>query len=130
MPPSCVHSRETRPVSWIKAARKTFETFPKGAQIEILATLTIAAEGRKADIAKPMKGLGSGVFEVALKYRGDAYRTVYALQLGDSVWVVHAFQKKATRGIKTPHKEVNLIRERLTKLKKELRLNDQEKERF
>ena len=128
MPPSWVHSRETRPVSWIKAAKKAFETFPKGAQVEILATLTIAAEGRKADIAKPMKGLGSGVFEVALKYRSDAYRTVYALQLGDSVWVVHAFQKKATRGIKTPRKEVNLIRERLRKLKKEL--NDQERERF
>ena len=58
--------RETRPISWIKAARKDFEDFPEGARLEILRALTIAAEGRKADIAKPMKGLGSGVFEVAL----------------------------------------------------------------
>ena len=44
-----------------------------------MQALTVAAEGRKADIAKPMKGFGAGVFEVALKYRTDAYRTVYAL---------------------------------------------------
>ena len=45
-----------------------------------MRALTVAAEGRKADIAKPLKGFGSGVFEVALKYRTDAYRTVYAQQ--------------------------------------------------
>ena len=85
-----------------------------------MRALTVAAEGRKADIAKPMKGFGSGVFEVALKYRADAYRTVYALQLGDRLWVLHAFQKKAKQGIKTPKKELDLIRERLKRLKKEL----------
>ncbi len=54
-----------------------------------------ASEGCKHDIAKPLKGFGSGVFEVALKYRTDAYRTVYALQNGHDVLVLHAFQKKA-----------------------------------
>ena len=114
-------SRDTRPISWIKTARKAFEAFPEGAQDEILSALTIAAEGHKADIAKPLKGFGSGVFEVALKYRSDAYRTVYALQIGEDVWVVHAFQKKARSGIKTPKKELELIRDRLKRLKKELR---------
>ncbi len=113
-------SRDTRPISWIKAARKGFDGFPEEAQDEIMRALTVAAEGRKADIAKPMKGFGSGVFEVALKYRADAYRTVYALQLGDRLWVLHAFQKKAKQGIKTPKKELDLIRERLKRLKKEL----------
>ena len=116
-----MQSKDTRPISWIKSARKDFEAFPHGAQTEILRALTIAAEGRKADIAKPMKGIGSGVLEVALKYRSDAYRTVYALQLGDHVCVLHAFQKKAKRGIKTPKKDLDLIRERLKRLKKELK---------
>ncbi len=31
--------------------------------------LTLAAEGSKADIAKPMTGMRSGVFEIALKFR-------------------------------------------------------------
>ncbi len=82
--------------------------------------LTVAAEGGKADITKPLKGLGSGVLEVALKYDGDAYRTVYAVQLAKDIWVLHAFQKKAKQGIKTPKKDVDLIRERIKRLKKGL----------
>lgn len=115
-----MRSRDTRPISWIKAARKAFEGFPRGARDEILRALTVAAEGRKADIAKPLKGLGSGLFEVALKYRNDAYRTVYAVQFKERLWVLHAFQKKARRGITTPKKDIDLIRERLNRLKKEL----------
>jgi len=72
--------RKTRPVSWIRAALKEFETFPEGARSICLAALTIAAEGGKADVTKPIHGLGSGVFEIALPFRGDAFRVVYAVQ--------------------------------------------------
>jgi phage-related protein len=64
-----------------------------------------------------MHGLGSGVFEIALPYRGNAYRAVYAVQMGEDVWVIHAFQKKSTQGIKTPTPEIDLIRERLKRLR-------------
>jgi phage-related protein len=104
-------------VLWVKAARKEFETFPAGAREMIQSALVFAAEGRKADIAKPMKGLGSGVWEIALPYRSDAYRVVYAVQIGDAVWVVHAFQKKSTRGVATPFKEVEVIKARLKRIK-------------
>lgn len=110
-------TRPTRPVSWITAARKDFQEFPDGARDICLAALTIAAEGGKADIAKPAKGLGSGVLEIALPFRGNAFRVFYAVQLGADVWVVHAFQKKASRGIKTPKHEIGLIRNRLKRLK-------------
>jgi len=53
--------------------------------------MIIAAEGSKSDIAKPMKGLGPGVYVIALAYRSDAYRTVYAVKLGEDIWVVHAY---------------------------------------
>ena len=114
-------TRRTRPVSWIKAALKEFETFPEGAKSICLAALTIAAEGGKADVAKPMHGLGSGVFEIALPFKGDAFRVVYALQLADEIWVVHTFQKKSTHGIKTPQREIELIKDRLKRLKEKLR---------
>ena len=113
-------SRDTREISWIKAARKDFEDFPEGAQDEILDALTVAAEGGKAEIAKPMKGMGSGVFEVALRFRGDAYRLVYDVQLDTDLWVIHAFQKKSKMGIATPQREIDLIRERLKRLKEVL----------
>ena len=81
----------------------------------------MAAEGGKADIAKPMHGLGSGIFEIALAFRGDAFRVVYAVQIADEIWVVHAFQKKSKQGIKTPKHEIDLVRNRLKRLKEALR---------
>ena len=112
--------RDTRPVSWIKAARKDFEAFPRGAQNEVLRALTIVAEGGHPDMAKPLKGLDSGILELALRFRGDAYRVVYAVQLGDDVWI-HAFQKKSKTGIKTPRQDIDLVRERLKRLKEMLK---------
>ena len=100
---------------------KDFETFPEGATSICLAALTIAAEGGKADVAKPMHGMGSGVFEIALPFKGDTFRVVYAVQLADEIWVVYAFQKKSTQGIKTPKHEIDLIKDRLKRLKEMLR---------
>lgn len=113
-------SKNTRKISWIKAARKAFEKFPEDAKIEILRALTVAAEGRKSDIAKPMKGMSS-VYEIALRYRTDAYRTIYAVNIGEEVWVIHAFQKKSRTGIKTPQHEIEVIRERIKRLKEMLK---------
>ncbi len=110
----------TRPVSWLRPALRAFEEFPEGAQSICLAALSIVAEGGKPDIAKPLHGMGSGVFEIALPFRGDAFRVVYALQLDRDIWVIHAFQKKSTRGIKTPNREIDLIRDRLKRLKEML----------
>ena len=106
-------TRTTRPISWIRSALKEFESFPEEARSISLAALTIAAEGGKADIAKPMRGLGSGVFEIALPFRGNAFRVVYAVQSGPDLWVLHAFQKKSKRGAKTPQAEIELIKQRL-----------------
>lgn len=111
-------TRLTRPISWVAAAKKRFDDFPLEAQDRIADALTAAAEGSKDDSAKPMKGMGSGVFEIALKYEGDAYRTIYVVPLGEEVWVIHAFQKKSTKGIKTPRHEIKLIKNRLTRLKR------------
>jgi phage-related protein len=43
------------------------------------------------------------------------------LQFADDIWVVHAFQKKSTQGIKTPKREIDLIKGRLKRLKEMLR---------
>lgn len=67
-----------------------------------------------------MRGMGPGVFEIALPFRGNAFRVVYAVQLADDIWVVHAFQKRSTQGIKTPTREVDLIKDRLKRLKEML----------
>ena len=53
-------------------------------------------------------------------HQTDAYRAVYVTEIAGSLWVVHAFQKKSKTGIKTPKAEVDLIEERLKRLRKEL----------
>ena len=57
----------------------------------------------------------------ALPFKGDAFRVVYAVQVADEIWVVHAFQKKSRQGIKTPKVEIDLIKNRLKRLKEMLR---------
>jgi len=60
------------------------------------------------------------VFEIALPHRGEAYRVIYAVQIAEAIWVIHAFQKKSKSGVKTPKPDVDLIRERLKRLKEVL----------
>ena len=110
-----------RAISWLKAARKDFLEFPPDVRIDIETALVIAARGGKADTAKPFKGVEGGVFEIALKHRGDAFRAIYAVQIGAELWVIDAFQKKSKSGIKTPQMDVERIRERLKRLKEALR---------
>ena len=113
-------SRSTRPISWIKAARKDFEEFPTAVQDDVLAILTAAADGGFPAGVKPLKGLGAGVYEVALRHRTDAFRAVYTVEFAGALWVVHAFQKKSKSGIKTPRYEIDLIARRMRQLKEML----------
>jgi phage-related protein len=113
--------RDTRSVSWLRAARKDFEAFPTAVQDDILDALAVAAEGGMSGNAKPSKGVEGGVFEIAARHRGDAFRAIYAVKIDVDVWVIHAFQKKSKSGIKTPLAEVDLIRERLKRLTEALR---------
>ncbi len=109
-----------RRVSWLKGALRDFEEFPEDVRRQMVRALRLAANGEKADTAKPLKGFGSGVFEIALRHRGDAFRAVYALLIDVDVWVLHAFQKKSTSGIKTPRQEIDLIHARIKRLKEQL----------
>ena len=109
-----------RVISWIRAAHKVFEKFPLEARQKVIRTLKIAAQGQKADIAKPMKGLGSGVYEIVLRHESGAYRVVYAVQIGADLWVIHAFQKKSRRGISTPKQDIDVIKDRIKWLKENI----------
>ena len=113
-------ARSTRPIQWIKAARKDFEDFPPGARDALLDALTVVAEGAYPSVAKPLTGLGSGVTELALRYRGDAFRVVYTLQIGADIWVIHCFRKKSKSGIATPKQEIDLVRDRIRRLREAL----------
>ena len=106
-----------RPLVWMGNSKRNIQAFPEGAQKLIGDELQLIQFGGMPRDAKPFKGVGSGVIEIALRYEGDAFRTVVAVQLGEQIYVLHAFQKKLKRGIATPKHDVELIKQRYAEAK-------------
>ena len=112
-----------RPIRWMGNSKKNLLKFPPEVMKLIGDELQFIQFGGMPKDAKPFKGLGSGVFELAIKHNKEAYRTVVAVQLGNKIYVLHAFQKKAKKGIKTPKEDIELIKQRLIEAK-EIAKND------
>lgn len=98
---------------WEGSSKKDFKEFPIDVQKDLGVALFIVQLGSTPDSAKPWKGLGSGVYELVEDHRGDTFRAVYTVRVGDAVHVLHAFQKKSKSGIATPQPDVDLIERRL-----------------
>lgn len=103
-----------KPLFWIGSSLDDLREFPEEVKRVMGFALWRAQEGRKHVNAKPLKGFGSaGVLEVVEDDHGGAYRAVYTVKFAGAVYVLHAFQKKSTKGIATPKREIDLIIERL-----------------
>ena len=102
-----------RPLFWEGSSKKDFKDFPVPAQKDMGVALFVVQLGRMPESSKVWKGLGSGVYELVEDHRGDTFRAVYAVNVGDAVHVLHAFQKKSKSGIATPQPDVALVEKRL-----------------
>ena len=112
-----------RSLIWVGSSLKDLTSFPDAVKKDIGFALHLAQSGEKSNQAKPFKGIGSGIYEVVDDYHSDTYRAIYAVNLGDRVYVLHAFQKKSKKGIKTPQNEIDMI-ERRYKIALQLYQND------
>jgi phage-related protein len=101
-----------RPLVWLGTSLRNLRAFPDEAKKIIGDELQLIQFGGMPKDAKPFKGVGSGVFEIALRHDAEAYRTVLAVQFGRNIYVLHAFQKKSKKGIATPKPDVDLIKQR------------------
>jgi phage-related protein len=98
--------------------------FPCEVTRSIGLALFFAQLGDRHPAAKPLQGFGgAGVLEVVEECRGNAYRAVYTVRFAKIVYVLHAFQKKSKRGIRTPMKEIELVRRRLRQAEEDYRAN-------
>lgn len=102
-----------KPLDWVGSSKKDFLAFPEPVISEMGNALGLAQFGGTHPSAKPWKGLGSGVIEIVENYNGDTYRAVYTVRFKEAVYVLHAFQKKSPKGIKTAQTDVELIERRL-----------------
>jgi len=105
--------KKLSPVEWVGSSKDDLKSFPDEVQDHVGFALHQAQAGMKHRDAKPMKGFGSGVLEIVSRYDGDTYRAVYAVRFKGVLYVLHAFQKKAKKGIATPKQEIDVIKRRL-----------------
>lgn len=78
--------------------------------------------GEEYPSVKALKGFGGrAVLEIVASHEGDTWRTVYTVRFQDAVYVLHAFQKKSKRGIATPQKELDLVKQRLAAAEQDYR---------
>jgi phage-related protein len=103
-----------KPVIWVGSSRKDLREFPELVQDHMGYALYVAQLGGKHRDAKTLSGFGgAGVVEVVKDHRGDTFRAVYTVRYADSVYVLHAFQKKSKTGRETPRRDIELVRRRL-----------------
>jgi phage-related protein len=102
-----------KPIDWIGSSKRDFLEFPEAVKDEMGNALGVAQFGGKHPSAKPWKGEGPGVFEVVEDFDGDTYRAVYTVKFEKVIYVLHAFQKKSPKGIKTAKGDVDTVERRL-----------------
>ena len=101
------------PLDWIGSSKKDLLAFAASVIDAMGYALGVAQLGGKHPHVKPWKGEGSGVFEVVEDFSGGAYRAIYTVRFAEVIYVLHAFQKKSTRGISTAATDVAMIKTRL-----------------
>jgi len=103
-----------KPVRWVGPSRRDLKTFRRPVQRDVGQALYAAQCGEEYPSVKALKGFGGRrVLEIVAPHDGDTWRTVYTVRFQDAVYVLHAFQKKSKRGIATPQKELDLVKQRL-----------------
>lgn len=103
-----------KPLFWIGSSKKDLKGFPGPVQDACGFALWLAQTGQKHLDAKPLKGFkGAGVLEIVEDHEGSTYRAVCTVRFAKAVYMLHAFQKKSKKGVKTPKQEIELIEKRL-----------------
>jgi len=103
-----------KPVEWVGSSYKDFTSFPEGVQQEMGHALYLAQTCRMHLTAKPLKGFGgASVVELVEDDQHGTYRAVYTVKFENAVYVLHAFQKKSKKRIKTPREEIEMVQRRL-----------------
>jgi phage-related protein len=99
---------------FIGSSLKDLKQFPAEVRNRMGFALNQVQDGGEPIAAKALKGFGGRtVLELIDDFDSDTYRAVYTVRFAGVVYVLHAFQKKAKKGIATPKRDIDLIKQRL-----------------
>ena len=90
--------------------------FPAGAKRDAGYQLDRVQHGLEPTDWKPMPSIGSGVREIRIMHEGQ-YRVIYVAKFADTVYVLHAFQKKTQ---KTRKQDIDAAKQALKQLQNEV----------
>ena len=104
---------QLRRLIWLGDSLDRLNGFPPEVRQKLGFALYQAQIGQRHESAKMLRGFADAIWQVRADAPSGTYRAVYVTQLGDAIYVLHAFQKKSTSGIATPRRELDVIRWRL-----------------
>ena len=104
-------------ISWEGDSLERLKKFPSDIKKDFGFELHLLQSGEKPLSSRPMKSIGSRVYELKDRDEKTWYRVVYLAKVGDMIYVLHSFTKD-TR--KTEKKDLDLAKERLKKVKQRL----------
>jgi len=96
-------------LKFVGSSLDDLKAFPELARKRIGYELHLIQTGQDPTDWKPMSSVGKGVREIRVKLEG-AFRVMYVTNIGDKVYVLHAFQKKSQQ---TSQKDIALTQQRL-----------------
>ena len=103
-----------KPCIFIGSSLKDLRRFPAKVKNRFGFALNAVQEGGEPVAAKALRGFGGRtVLELIEDFDSDTYRAVYTVRFAGVVYVLHAFQTKAKKGIATPQQDIELIKSRL-----------------
>src|SRR5437868_13875335 len=102
-----------KPLHWIGTSKRDLLRFPRRVISAIGYDLSAVQYGEQPPSAKPWKGMGPGVWELAEDDASGTYRAVYTIQFAKAIYVLHAFQKKSPSGVRTARSDIALVAQRL-----------------
>jgi phage-related protein len=102
-----------KPIHFVGTSRADLQRLPESARETAGFQLFKIQQGQEPDDWKPLPMVGSGVQEVRISDKGNAYRVFVLAKFEEAVYVLHVFQKRSQ---KTAKSDVRLARSRYVDL--------------
>jgi len=105
-----------KPIEFRGDSLDTLRSFPESARKRVGHQLELVQLGRDPDDWKPMNTIGAGVREIRARDESGIYRAMYVTKFGETICVLHCFQKKTQ---KTSSGDIELATRRYKELQRE-----------
>jgi phage-related protein len=102
-----------KPIVWMGSSRSDLSAMPEKVRKDFGGALHGIQEGRTPPDAKHLKGKIKNAVQLSEDHDSETWRAVYTVELAETVYVLHCFQKKSKSGRATPRADLELIERRL-----------------